>query len=670
MSTCPQCGATYPPQVSICAADGMVLAHEPTTDPSVGSLMAGKYRIDGVIGRGGMGAVYRATHVMLNKTVAVKTIKPDLIDSPEMAHRFQREARAATSLEHPNIVAVYDLGQAEDGALYIAMEFVNGLNLKDAIRGSGPMAAARIARLLTQVASALSRAHRNQIVHRDLKPQNLMIAVDANGQEHVKLLDFGIAKSLEEGTTTQLTAAGYSLGTPHYMAPEQAIGEEVDGRADIYALGVILYEMLVGDVPFNAASAPAILVMHLNDAPEPPSRRRPDLAIPPALEAIALRCLEKDPGQRFQTAEEFSEALERAVPAGIPVALGPAPDAATAVPLLPPLPENTAPPLALPTETSSITVPPALPSPRPATRPTAKAPEAAVAPPVAVSSSPVREGRLVAVLLAVAALFVVAVALGGYGAYRVWTSRARGTAAETVSSDSAAVSVPARAPDTDPPPTTPSAASPATEGFGAGGAGASSAQPPQVATVGTSPTADATAGRPARTEKTGGSAPAAPGLRAAPAARGGEVGAAAPAAAAAATSASPALPNQPPIYLECTGASDVCGALTTAFEQALEREGLSRAARPDGAEILVNASATLLDTHQDQQYGTSFVVQTFSLELRAEAVRDGSAVSMPAARTFSFDRRFGVERAAEQARLMAGAAVERIQTFWAKRVGG
>jgi eukaryotic-like serine/threonine-protein kinase len=165
MSTCPQCGATYPPQVSICAADGMVLAHEPTTDPSVGSLMAGKYRIDGVIGRGGMGAVYRATHVMLNKTVAVKTIKPDLIDSPEMANRFQREARAATSLEHPNIVAVYDLGQAEDGALYIAMEFVNGLNLKDAIRGSGPMPAARIARLLTQVASALARAHRNQIVH-------------------------------------------------------------------------------------------------------------------------------------------------------------------------------------------------------------------------------------------------------------------------------------------------------------------------------------------------------------------------------------------------------------------------------------------------------------------------------------------------------------------------
>src|SRR5829696_9032320 len=215
MSICPQCGATYPPQVSICAADGMVLAHEPTTDPSVGSLMAGKYRLDGVIGRRGMGAVYRATHVMLNKTVAVKTIKPDLIDSPEMAHRFQREARAATSLEHPNIVAVYDLGQAEDGALYIAMEYVKGVDLKEAIRTSGPMPPARIVGLLRQVASALARAHRNHIVHRDLKPQNLVIATDPAGEERVKLLDFGIAKTLEEGATP-LTAAGYSLGTPHY----------------------------------------------------------------------------------------------------------------------------------------------------------------------------------------------------------------------------------------------------------------------------------------------------------------------------------------------------------------------------------------------------------------------------------------------------------------------
>jgi eukaryotic-like serine/threonine-protein kinase len=458
MSTCPQCGASYPPPVAICAVDGMVLvSEEPARDPIVGSVVAGKYRIDGEIGRGGMGAVYRATHVMLNKTVAVKTIKPDLVDSTETVQRFQREARAATSLEHPNIVAVYDLGQAEDGALYIAMEFVNGLNLKDAIRGSGPMPPERIAPLLTQVASALARAHRNHIVHRDLKPQNLMIAIDANGQEQVKLLDFGIAKSLEEGTTTQLTAAGFSLGTPHYMAPEQALGEEVDGRADIYALGVILYEMLVGDVPFNAASAPAVLIMHLNDAPQPPSRRRPDLAIPPALEAIALRCLEKDPAQRFQTAEEFSAALERAVPAGPPVALGPAPDAATALVTGPAL--------------SGATVPP-LPPQQPATRPTIQAQEPAALPAAVPRSTGRGKRRVIAVVLTVAALFFVAVVLGGYAAYRVWTSRSGPGVTETVSSDPAPAAVPAMATDSapsSPPPAPP----PGTDGEAAEGGAAS-----------------------------------------------------------------------------------------------------------------------------------------------------------------------------------------------------
>jgi eukaryotic-like serine/threonine-protein kinase len=676
MSTCPECGATYPPQVSICAADGMMLVpQEPSRDSIVGTVIAGKYRIDAVIGRGGMGAVYRATHVMLNKTIAVKTIKPDLIESTEMVQRFQREARAATSLEHPNIVAVYDFGQAEDGALYIVMEFVNGVSLKDAIRASGPMPAARIARLLTQVASALARAHRNHVVHRDLKPQNLMIATDAKGEERIKLLDFGIAKSMEEGTTTPLTAAGYSLGTPHYMAPEQAVGQEVDGRADLYALGVILYEMLVGDVPFNAGSAPAVLIMHLNDAPEPPSRRRPDLPISPALEAIALRCLEKNPAQRFQTAEEFSEALERAVPAGTPVAPRAGTDAATALVAPSPLPGDTARPFFLPLEASSVAVPPPLPTQQPGTRPTINARDAAVLPAATPPSIGGGKGRLIVVLLAVAALFVMAVALGGYAAYRAWTSRSDAIAVETVSSDPAPASVPAMAPDTTPPPTTSSGAQSATEGHDAT-VGTPSQSPPRPAASAPrerSPTSNVAAGVSAA-EKSGRSDPAVrggPGRSAAPpASQSGEVGTLVAGTPPATPAPSPALPKHPPIYFECTGASDVCGALTTAFEQALEREGLPHAARPDGAEILVNASATLVDTHYDQQYGTSFVVQTFSLELRAEAIRDGSAVSMPAAKTFSFDRRVGGERAAEQGRLMAGEALARIQKFWTKRVGG
>ena len=471
MSTCPQCGTTYPPQMSICPVDGTVLSsHGRASDPIVGTVIAGKYRIDAVLGRGGMGAVYRATHVMLNKTVAVKTINRDLIESAEMVQRFQREARAATSLEHPNIVAVYDLGQADDGGLYIAMEFVKGVDLKDVIRASGPMPAARIVPLLAQVASALARAHRNHIVHRDLKPQNLVIATDANGQERVKLLDFGIAKTLEEGAT-QLTADGYSLGTPQYMAPEQAMGEQVDGRADIYALGVILYEMLVGDVPFNAASAPAVLVKHLNEAPEPPSHRRPDLRIPPALEAVALRCLEKDPANRFQTAEEFGAALERSVPAGAPgdagvtsrgatvivsgqaltapVAAGPRSDLAPATPA-PAIAAETGNPRSAPAQASAQPMPLPNPTQAPAAKPNVNAPDASAAPAPTTRPAPSGKGRFVAVLLAIAALFLVAIALGGYAAYRVWKSRTTITS-ERASSEPAPAPVSATVPANTPP---------------------------------------------------------------------------------------------------------------------------------------------------------------------------------------------------------------------------
>ena len=278
---------------------------------------------------------------------------------------------------------------------------------------------------------------------------------------------------------------------------------------------------------------------------------------------------------------------------------------------------------------------------------------------------------MIAVVLTVAALFFVAVVLGGYAAYRVWTSRSGPSTAETVWSDPVPASVPAMATDSapsSPPPAPP----PGTDGEAAEGGAAS---PFRRAPVEKSAVSGATAaaGGSAARETYGRSAPA-PGAPARladePASQGGERGTFVGGTPAAGPSSSPSLPTHPPIYFECTGTSDVCGAVTAAFEQGLEREGLPRAARPDDAEILVNATATLVDTHQDQQYGTNFVVQTFSLELRAEGTRDGAAVSMPAAKTFSFDRRFGGERAAEQARLMAAAAIERIQKFWTKRVGG
>ena len=190
-------------------------------------------------------------------------INPEYVTSAEAVRRFQREARAATSLNHPNIVNVYNLGQTPQGTLYIAMEFVDGPSLKTVITSGGPMAPTRLIPLLRQVSSALAVAHRHNIVHRDLKPQNIMLARTEDGQELVKLVDFGIAKTYDE--STQLTTVGATMGTPQYMSPEQAEGRTVDGRSDLYSLGVVLYEMLSGEVPFNDKSATAIIIKHMRE---------------------------------------------------------------------------------------------------------------------------------------------------------------------------------------------------------------------------------------------------------------------------------------------------------------------------------------------------------------------------------------------------------------------
>ena len=308
MPVCSTCGTRYGSTVRICIRDGTPLVAGRTDDTNLGKLLDGKYRIDAFISGGGMGSVYRATHVMLGKAVAVKVIRNELVTSDDVVRRFQREARAAATLDHPNIVTVHDLGQADDGTLYIAMELIDGPSLKEAIRRDGPMPAGRAIDILRQVASALSVAHQKQIVHRDLKSQNLMLASDSSGDVTVKLVDFGIAKTFDE-PAVQLTEAGFVLGTPHYMSPEQAAGKPVDHRADVYSLGVILYEMLVGDVPFGDASTTSILLKLMTEVPDPPSRRRADVIVPPGLEAIAMRCLEKDPDKRFQSATEFADAL-------------------------------------------------------------------------------------------------------------------------------------------------------------------------------------------------------------------------------------------------------------------------------------------------------------------------------------------------------------------------
>ena len=274
MAVCPTCKTSYNATVRICPADGTPLPLDAAPDPNLGSLLEGKYRIDAFISAGGMGSVYRGTHVMLDKPVAIKLIRKELVTAPDIGTRFQREARAASNLGHPNIAAVSDFGQTADGTLYLVMEFIKGSSLRDVIQQGGPMAPDRIISVLQPIAAALARAHRQHIIHRDLKPHNIMLDVDADGVVTPKLLDFGIAKTFDD-SASQLTMTGFALGTPQYMSPEQATGKQVDGRSDLYSLGVVLYEMLIGEVPFSDTSLAGILLKQMTETPLAPSVRRP-----------------------------------------------------------------------------------------------------------------------------------------------------------------------------------------------------------------------------------------------------------------------------------------------------------------------------------------------------------------------------------------------------------
>jgi serine/threonine-protein kinase len=695
MSVCPKCGTTYPPRVRICTLDGTVLEEDGATSAETtdtGTLLDRKYRLDAPLGRGGMGAVYRATHVMLGKTVAVKLIKADLVGSPDMVRRFQREARAATSLNHPNIVSVYDLGQAGDGTLYIAMELVEGRSLKEEVTASGPMQPGRIASLLTQVASALGVAHRHGIVHRDLKPQNLMISRAEDGTEVVKLLDFGIAKTHEEGAT-QLTQTGFALGTPQYMAPEQAAGKAVDGRTDLYALGVILYEMLTGEVPFNDPSTPAVLVKHLSELPEPPSRRKAGLSISPLLEHAALKCLEKDPANRFQTAEEFIAAIA-------PVReQHPAVDGSAATIVVPPDPAAVAgqtsaptaqtPPRAVASPPAGAPAAPQIPAPPPVPATSAQAPIAEAPAPVSADTRPTSPvapapaiapgapapkrfaGRGVVVALAVAAIVVVFLgAAAGLLLYRFGFIGGGGETAEAIDVPHAS---PAMASDsTQPADSSSSSEAPtANDGAADANAAASTAAPTGPAdpdpVAGGSPAPSARAAPP--------SVPAAAGdppqAAARSAARSNAVAPARtreePPNREAAASAAPALPAVPATYVECTGAPEVCGALRTAIVEALQRDGVSVTRRADAADMVLTATAQPGETQAEQQFGTNFVVQSVTIDVSAESPRlAGAEVPMPAPRTFTYDTRFGRDRIGDNARLVAGEVADRVMQFWRK----
>lgn len=307
MKTCPKCGVEYADTTTLCPADGVAL--ETTDDSLVGQTLAGKYRIDERLNEGGMGTVYRGTHVLMDKTVAIKVLRPSLAADEKIVARFSREARAASRISHPNALSVTDFGEDEKGIVFLVMEYLSGKTLKRVIREEGPMPLKRVVDIMRQVSDALHAAHSQGVVHRDLKSDNIMLVTTGVG-EHAKVLDFGIAKIIEpEGKVDpDLTAPNLVIGTPQYMSPEQCSHSgEIDARSDIYSCGVILFEMLAGHVPFTGESPTMIMLKQMQEPVPSILEERPDL--PPTVGRVIARAMAKLPSDRYQTVSEFLEDL-------------------------------------------------------------------------------------------------------------------------------------------------------------------------------------------------------------------------------------------------------------------------------------------------------------------------------------------------------------------------
>ena len=320
MATCPTCQNRFD-AATFCPRDGSRLVG----DAGPGALLGGRYRLLRKVGAGGMGEVFEAEHALIHRRVAVKILQRNLASDPQAIERLQREAQSTSGLGHPNIVDTLDFGYSDDGQVFLVMEWLEGENLDQRLQ-RGPIEITTALEIAAQAAAGLAEAHDHGVIHRDLKPANLFLVHDRRGAMVVKVLDFGIAKlAIHE---TRLTGTGVLVGTPNYMAPEQAYGDPVDARADLYALGVILYEMVTGAVPFHADSPLAVLHQHTSRMPSPPSAVAPDRGISPEVEVLVMRCLAKKPDDRFGSMHELAQAIDdlrRGTSAPPPAAPAPAP---------------------------------------------------------------------------------------------------------------------------------------------------------------------------------------------------------------------------------------------------------------------------------------------------------------------------------------------------------
>jgi serine/threonine-protein kinase len=302
---CPACNGRYEGG-QFCAKDGTALVKD--TNPvvkedMVGKILADRYRIIRLLGEGGMGQVYEAQHVNINKRFAIKLLRPEIVANPEAVQRFRQEAWSASSIGHDNIIAIDDFASLPSGSVYLAMEFLSGQSLAERMKMGPPLEIGDALDIFVQVARGLAAAHEKGIIHRDMKPENIFLAA-IKSRTVVKILDFGIAKVSGAEGSHSLTRTGAIFGTPHYMSPEQALGKPLDLRSDIYSVGVIMYEVFTGKVPFEAESFMGILTKHITSEPKRPSEVSP--SVPPEMEAVILKAMAKDSAQRYASMDELA----------------------------------------------------------------------------------------------------------------------------------------------------------------------------------------------------------------------------------------------------------------------------------------------------------------------------------------------------------------------------
>src|SRR5450432_791213 len=284
MRSCPQCASSCDDAHRFCPSCGFPIGKAAASpdDPLIGRTLPGGYLILELVGVGGMGRVYRAEQTTLGRTVAVKIIHPHLVGEENTAARFITEARAASRLNHPNSISIIDFGKTQDGQLYLVMEFLRGKDLARVLYDESPLPFRRVVDMIRQVLAALAEAHHLDIIHRDLKPENIVIEPMRAGGDFVKVVDFGLAKMRAESEKPSITSPGIVCGTPEYMSPEQGRGDPLDARSDLYAVGVIFYQLLTGRLPFEAESPTQVVLMHLTKPPTDPRQLAPEREIPQA----------------------------------------------------------------------------------------------------------------------------------------------------------------------------------------------------------------------------------------------------------------------------------------------------------------------------------------------------------------------------------------------------